>query len=115
MLLEQILNDGGYDRHVAELTEMYRRKRDVFLAALEEHVRRIDPDVSWTRPQGGLFVWMTVPEGLDTSFAGPLYSQCVREGTRLPVSLEGSVQNMAVIDAVFRSGKSGRWEQPQAG
>jgi len=31
------------------------------------------------------------------------------------VPLEGSVQNMAVIDAIFRSGKSGRWEQPQAG
>jgi len=30
----------------------------------------------------------------------------------LPVPLEGSVQNMAVIDAVFRSAKSGRWEEP---
>ena len=46
---------------------------------------------------------------------GDLFSQSVREGTRLPVPLEGSVQNMAVIDAIFRSGKSGRWEQPQAG
>ncbi len=80
LLLEQILTDGSYDRHVAGLTETYRRKCDVFLAALEEHVAGIDPDVSWTRPRGGLFVWMTVPEGLDTSFAGPLYSQCVREG-----------------------------------
>jgi len=46
---------------------------------------------------------------------GDLFSKSVREGTPLPVPLEGSVQNMAVIDAVFRSGKSGRWEQPQAG
>jgi len=41
---------------------------------------------------------------------GDLFSKSVREGTQLPVPLEGSVQNMAVIDAVFRSGKSGRWE-----
>ena len=46
---------------------------------------------------------------------GDLFSKSVRDGTPLPVPLEGSVQNMAVIDAVFRSGKSGRWEQPQAG
>jgi len=46
---------------------------------------------------------------------GDLFSKSVREGTRLPVPLEDSVQNMAVIDAIFRSGKSGRWEQPQAG
>jgi predicted dehydrogenase len=41
-----------------------------------------------------------------------LFSKSVREGTPLPVALEGSVQNMAVIDALFRSAKSGRWEQP---
>ena len=43
---------------------------------------------------------------------GDLFSKSVREGTPLPVPLEGSVQNMAVIDAVFRSAKSGRWEEP---
>ena len=43
---------------------------------------------------------------------GDLFSKSVREGTALPVSLEGSVQNMAVIDAVFRSAKSGQWEKP---
>ena len=52
----------------------------VFLGALDEHVGSLEIDVSWTRPEGGLFVWMTVPEDLDTSFDGPLFSQCVREG-----------------------------------
>ena len=40
----------------------------------------LDSEVSWTRPEGGLFVWMTVPEGLDTGFDGPLFPRCVREG-----------------------------------
>jgi len=79
-LLEHILSDGSYDRHVARLIELYRRKCSVFLAALEEYVGRVDSEIHWTRPQGGLFVWMTVPAGLNTSFAGPLFSQCVREG-----------------------------------
>jgi 2-aminoadipate transaminase len=79
-IVERILSDGSYDRHVARLTELYRRKCGVFLAALDEHLGRLDSEVSWTRPQGGLFVWMTVPEGLDTSFTGPLFSQCVQEG-----------------------------------
>ncbi len=43
---------------------------------------------------------------------GDLFSQSIREGTELPVSLEGSVRNMAVIDAVFRSAESGEWEEP---
>jgi 2-aminoadipate transaminase len=79
-LLEQILANGGYERHVANLTKLYRRKCGVFLNALAEHVGPTDPNVRWTRPEGGLFVWMTVPEELDTSFDGPLFSQCVRQG-----------------------------------
>ena len=40
----------------------------------------VDSEIRWTHPEGGLFVWMTVPEGLDTSFDGPLFTQCVQEG-----------------------------------
>jgi predicted dehydrogenase len=43
---------------------------------------------------------------------GDLFSQSIREGTELPVPLEGSVRNMALIEAVFRSAKSGQWEVP---
>jgi 2-aminoadipate transaminase len=50
------------------------------VSALEEYVGRLDTEVHWTRPQGGLFVWMTVPEGLNTGFEGPLFPRCVREG-----------------------------------
>jgi predicted dehydrogenase len=43
---------------------------------------------------------------------GDLFSRSVREGTALPVQLEGSVRNMAVIEAIFRSAKSDQWEKP---
>jgi predicted dehydrogenase len=43
---------------------------------------------------------------------GDLFSRSIRESTELPVPLEGSVRNMAVIEAIFRSAKSGSWEEP---
>ena len=44
---------------------------------------------------------------------GDLFSQAIREGREPIISLEDSIRNMAVIDAVFTSAKSGRWEVPQ--
>jgi predicted dehydrogenase len=45
---------------------------------------------------------------------GDLFSQSIRQNTSLPVPLEGSIRNMAVIEAIFRSAKSGSWERPVA-
>jgi 2-aminoadipate transaminase len=79
-LLERILADGSYHRHVSRLNGLYRRKAETFLAALQESIGDLDSEIHWTHPEGGLFVWMTVPEGLDTGFDGPLFPRCVREG-----------------------------------
>src|SRR6266700_7300898 len=43
---------------------------------------------------------------------GDVFSKAVRQGTEVPVSLEDGIRNMAVIEAVFRSAESGRWEAP---
>nr|WP_052296023.1 PLP-dependent aminotransferase family protein [Pseudothermotoga thermarum] len=45
--------------------ELYRRKRDVMLDALKEYFGDV-PGAKWTKPEGGLFVWVTLPEGYDT-------------------------------------------------
>jgi predicted dehydrogenase len=44
---------------------------------------------------------------------GDLFSRAVLEGGEVPVPLESSIANMAVIDAMVRSGESGRWEEPR--
>ncbi|HZT61066.1 MAG TPA: Gfo/Idh/MocA family oxidoreductase [Pyrinomonadaceae bacterium] len=44
---------------------------------------------------------------------GDLFSRAVREGSEQPIPLEDAVKNMAVIDAVFRSAETGRWEAPE--
>jgi 2-aminoadipate transaminase len=79
-VLERILADSTYDAHVQELVALYRRKRDVMLAALDEHLGTWEGAVSWTHPKGGLFLWLTLPEGLDTGPDGPFFPRCVEEG-----------------------------------
>ena len=50
--------------HIQELRGIYRRRRDLMLEALERHM---PAGVSWTRPAGGFFIWVTLPEGVDTT------------------------------------------------
>jgi predicted dehydrogenase len=45
---------------------------------------------------------------------GDLFSRAIRQGGAPPVPLEDSLRNMAVIEAVFRSAQTGRWEEPEA-
>lgn len=53
-----------YDQQVAKTINAYRIKRDAMLAALDTHM----PDgVHWTHPEGGMFIWMTLAEGMDTA------------------------------------------------
>ncbi|MEM9582696.1 MAG: PLP-dependent aminotransferase family protein [Pseudomonadota bacterium] len=51
-----------FDTHGAKLREAYREKRDAMLTALERHM----PDeIAWTQPQGGMFIWLTLPKTMD--------------------------------------------------
>ena len=79
-VLARILANGGYDRQVAKLRGIYRRKREVFLAALDEHFAGLDGAVSWTKPQGGLFSWLTVPSGTDLGPRGAVWARCQELG-----------------------------------
>jgi 2-aminoadipate transaminase len=55
---------GPWLNYVRSLSELYRRRRDVMLDALAEHFPR---EATWTHPQGGLFLWATLPEYIDTT------------------------------------------------
>jgi len=58
----EVACDGFLDKHVKLIRQVYRERRDVMLQALREF---FPPTVTWTHPQGGLFLWVTLPEGLD--------------------------------------------------
>ncbi len=54
--------ERGFDAQVAKVRKAYSHRRDCMLAALAKYM----PDgVSWTKPQGGMFVWITLPKGMD--------------------------------------------------
>lgn len=56
---------GGFiDQHVRFIRRVYRERRDAMLAAMD---RSFPAGVRWTRPQGGLFLWVTLPQGLDSA------------------------------------------------
>lgn len=55
----------------------------------------------------------TFPAGDQYTMQGDAFAKAVREGTEVPVPLEDSIGNMAVIEAIFRSAASNQWESPQ--
>ncbi|MBV9818489.1 MAG: PLP-dependent aminotransferase family protein [Solirubrobacterales bacterium] len=55
---------GPWENYIRSLREIYRRRRDVMLDALAEHFPR---EARWTHPQGGLFIWATMPDYIDTT------------------------------------------------
>jgi len=62
MMAYEVVSDGFLDEHVKEIRETYRQRRDSMLTAMDQSF----PDGStWTRPQGGLFLWVRLPEGVD--------------------------------------------------
>jgi 2-aminoadipate transaminase len=65
-LAAQYMIRYGLGRHLAEIRPIYQAKRNAMLASLERHMPK-DAGVTWTEPEGGLFVWMTLPEGIDTT------------------------------------------------
>lgn len=58
------LQGGHLKAHIAELVSAYREKRDLMLKTLKEVMPK---DVSWTRPEGGLFLWLTLPKHMDAT------------------------------------------------
>jgi 2-aminoadipate transaminase len=57
-------DSGPWGDYLGSLVEIYRRRRDVMLDAMAEHFPR---EAVWTHPQGGLFIWATLPDYLDTT------------------------------------------------
>jgi 2-aminoadipate transaminase len=57
-------DSGPWEDYVRSLIDIYRRRRDVMLDSLAEHFPR---EAEWTHPQGGLFIWATLPDYIDTT------------------------------------------------
>jgi DNA-binding transcriptional MocR family regulator len=63
MIVSRYLSTHDWKGQIKSFQLAYRERRDAMLSALDQHM---PADCTWTRPDGGFFVWMTVPEGVDT-------------------------------------------------
>lgn len=64
IVAHEVGQHGFLDRHVQLIQKVYHERRDTMLDALSEHMPN---EVHWTRPQGGLFLWLTLPEQINTT------------------------------------------------
>lgn len=90
-LVLELVSHGFLDLFLPRLRHAYAARRDVMLAALEEH---FPPAVTWTRPDGGLFLMVTLPCDVDAS---ALLPRALRQGVAFvpgaEFHLEGEGQN----------------------
>jgi 2-aminoadipate transaminase len=64
IVAHEVGQHGFIDRHVLVMREVYKERRNAMLDSLEEHMPE---GVKWTHPEGGLFLWMTLPENLNST------------------------------------------------
>lgn len=62
-LAAEYLSGGHLDRHLPRILGFYRPRLEAMLAAMEQH---FPPGFRWSRPEGGMFLWVEGPEGMDT-------------------------------------------------
>ena len=74
-MVAQVLQGGFLERHVPTIRALYKAQRDAMLAALEREMR--DLGVTWNAPDGGMFLWARLPQGMD---AIALLPQAVERG-----------------------------------
>jgi 2-aminoadipate transaminase len=71
--VREYFGDGRWREYIESLIGIYRSRRDAMVDALRRH---FPPQATWTEPDGGLFIWATLPEYIDTS---DLLAKALRE------------------------------------
>ena len=79
MLMATVLERGLFDEHLERLRAEYRRKLDATLDAADRWLAPVG-GIDWVRPSGGLYLWLRLPEPIDTGLDSPLFHRAVDEG-----------------------------------
>lgn len=64
-IAREYVKSGKIDKRIKENIALYTKKRDAMLAAMEKYFPKIE-NLHWTKPEGGLFLWVTLPEYMDS-------------------------------------------------
>jgi DNA-binding transcriptional MocR family regulator len=62
LVISQYLRDADWRAQIETFRGVYRERKEAMLSALGEYL----PDLSWTNPNGGFYVWLTLPDRLDS-------------------------------------------------
>ncbi len=68
-MITEVMKDGFLDRHIPTIRALYKGQRDAMLAALKKDM---PADVTWNSPDGGMFLWARLPEGMNAQELLPL-------------------------------------------
>lgn len=77
-ILANALRENLYYDHVEYLRSVYCEKRDCMLDAAEAYFSKMK-NVHWIHPEGGLYVWMTLPDSIETGFQSTLFQKAIHE------------------------------------
>ncbi|MDB5101981.1 MAG: aminotransferase class [Cyanobacteria bacterium RYN_339] len=64
VMIHEYLKTGALEGHLSNIRQVYHRRRDLMLAAMAKH---FPTGCHWTKPDGGLFIWVTLPQGLSSA------------------------------------------------
>jgi 2-aminoadipate transaminase len=78
-MLFEYMKDGALDDHLEQMRTLYAEKLDILAGALHEYC---EPYLSWKKPAGGFFLWVTLREGLT---ADALQAAGLEEGVSFPI------------------------------
>jgi 2-aminoadipate transaminase len=76
-VVAEFTGSGTLREHIETLKALYRHRRDVMLAELDA---KMPSGTAWTRPTGGFFIWMTLPEGLTCQ---DVAARCMQRGLQV--------------------------------
>lgn len=78
-IVAEVLASGQFDEHLGLLRATYAKKRDAMLAACQRYLSHL-PGVHFQSPQGGLYVWLTLPDEVNAGPSGPLWQAAIEAG-----------------------------------
>ncbi|MBU2574259.1 MAG: PLP-dependent aminotransferase family protein [Elusimicrobia bacterium] len=73
LIAADFLRTGFFEKHIEVVKNTYRLKKDTMVAALEKYMPE---GVTWTKPEGGLFLWVRLPEGMS---ADDMFQEALKE------------------------------------
>lgn len=66
LICARVLSEGLFNNHLPAVRALYRRQAHAMLDALEREMPK-HPELSWTKPEGGMFLWMKLPASIDAA------------------------------------------------